>query len=169
MSREEHLEELRARAAAYRQRRAEVAEILMQERLIVINGAGRRDTFLMLHPSTVIPGGWQVSYFDRSGPYGHEDGDDMEAVVLRALEGRDLTSVKPVSERAFMRVTASKEFREGVDRVTYTGLMNKMTYEFGYDASEEYLRDAQDAATVLEGIDILRAGLRTLRRRRAPR
>jgi hypothetical protein len=153
-------EALRARQA---QQRAYAAALLVEAKIIATNEHGR-ETFLMLHPSTVIPDGWQVSLFDRTGPFSHEEGATLDEAVGRVLERRDLSSVRPVTEQEFMAISTSPEFLEGVRRVTYTGLWNAITYEFGYELPRKYIDDAREAQSMDEAISILQIGLRTLRR-----
>lgn len=149
---------------------ARAAALLAEARIIAL-GEGDNEHFYMLHPSTVIPGGWQVSFFDRRGPYGHDEGETVEQAIDRALEHRDVSAVRPVSEQEFIAVSTSPAFLEGVRRVTYTGLWNTITYEFGYELPRKYLDDAHAAKSIDEAIQILEIGLRTLRRQasRKPR
>jgi hypothetical protein len=158
-------EEFRAMVAAKRElqavRFANAAELLLKHQIIDVNERGR-ETFMLLHPSTVIPNGWQVSLFDRSGPFSHEEGEDQAKVIERALEMRDLSDVRPVSEKEFMAISMSSEFVEGVKRVTYTGLWNRITYEYGYDIAEPYVAPAREATSLDEAITILQAGLEEL-------
>jgi len=156
--------------AELKQRQAEAARqlafasALLAEARIIALGEGGDEKFFMLHPSTVIPNGWQVSFFDRRGPYGHDEGKTIEEAIGHALDMRDLSNVRPVSEQEFTDISTSPEFLEGVKRVTYTGLWNTITYEFGYELPRAYIDDARDAKTIDEAIQILEIGLRTLRR-----
>lgn len=155
--------ETKRKRAEHELRQAQVASLLVEARIIAL-GEGADEKFFMLHPSTVIPDGWQVSYFDRRGPYGHEEGKTLEKALERALEMRDLSAVRPVSEQEFIAISTSPEFLEGVKRVTYTGLLNTLGYEFGYELPRAYIDDAREAENIEDAIQILRIGLETLRR-----
>jgi len=155
--------ELKQLHAKWVRDKARAVALLVEARIIAL-GEGADEKFYMLHPSTVIPDGWQVSFFDRRGPYGHDEGETGEKAIERALEHRDVSAVRPVSEQEFMAISTSPEFLDGVKRVTYTGLWNAITYEFGYELPRAYLDDAREAASVEDAIQILRIGLDTLRR-----
>lgn len=133
--------------------------------LICVTDSDGREVFLMLHPSTVDPGGWQVSYFDRRGPYGHETGRNREEAIARALEYRDLSNVAVVTEREFMGISATSEFAEGVKRVRFVGLDNRLRCEFGYtDEVMAICTAAREVDDLDEAIEILWEGLKKLQR-----
>lgn len=155
------LAELDDRREELERRRREVSDILTTHGLVGL-GEGQDEKFYMLHPSTVIPGGWQVSMFDRRGPYSHEEGQDRDAVIARALEYESLKAVRPVSEAEFMEISTSDSFREGVLRAQYVGLINKLTYHHGHEKVWPLQVEAQKASSLEEAIEILYEGSRGL-------
>ena len=150
-------EELEARQAA--------AGELLRAALIIAVGEPPHDTFLLLHPSTVIPGGWQVSKFDRRGPFGHTEGEDQAQAIARALDDYGAESVRTVTEQEFMAVSATPEFREGVQAVMFNALDNQIRYEFGRAPEVmAIVYAARRAPSYDEAIRILQTGLAWLRR-----
>lgn len=131
---------------------------------IIMLGEEPHETYLMLHPSTVIPGGWQVSMFDRQGPFSHAEGKDQAKVRRDAVEGFDFRVVRPVTEREFMALSSTPEWIDGVKRMHYIGMQNRMGYDFPWEEVKPYLRDAREASSLDEAIEILEMGMRTLYR-----
>jgi hypothetical protein len=148
-------EELEARQAA-------AGELLRVAQIIAV-GQAPDDTFLMLHPSTVIPEGWQVSMFDRRGPFSHTEDADQAQAIEHALDGYSADVVRPVSEREFMAISATPEFRQGVQAVVFNALDNKIRHEFGRGPDVmAIVYAARGAANYDDAIRILQAGLESL-------
>ena len=157
------------RIAQEHEQALESASALLKAHSLIALGSGKYESYFMLHPSTTIDGGWQVSFFDRRGPYGHAEDEDLDKVVSRALEDNSLEEVRPLSEAEFIAVSSTPEFRKGVKQVTYTGLLNSLTYEFENAKTQDIIEAAYAAKDIDEAIEILLRGLSMLRARHTPR
>lgn len=141
------------------------AALLINEQIVAI-GEPPHDRFFVLHPSTVIDSGWQVSMFDRHGPFSHVEGENIEDVALLAFEDWSVDDIRPMTEREFMAITATDEFRKGVLSNQFTALSNLISYEFGWKNASQYTQSAQNARSIEEAITILEHGIAELRKQR---
>jgi len=155
--------DMEAKRKALHSQRQHAQELLAKHGLIAV-GTGKDEKFMLLHPSTRAPGKWQVSYFDRHGPYGHEEGKTQDLAIDHALEMRSLKNVRPMTEQEFVDISSTPEFVDGVKRVTYVGLVNQINYEFGgSDLVHEHLTAAQQTKDIDAAIEMLGRSLAALR------
>jgi hypothetical protein len=144
---------------------ANAAELLKQHKIIVSGADSDYPTYYMLHPSTVIPDGWQVTLYDPSGPFTHAESKDQDKAITDAFDSMTPGLVRPVSEAEFMRLTQTPRFQLGVRRNTYIALTNALSYEFGRsEEAREALKAASKKQDIEEAIATLLSTLERLRR-----
>ena len=157
MTREEHFAQLRQRATTRRELEQEAVRLL-KEHSIIVAGHAERPTYFMLHPSTTIRNGWQVTYYDADGPYGHSEARTREEAIKDAIYVTPLETMRPVSETEFMALSQTPRFVSGAKRATLMLLLNTLGYESQGEATVPVWRAITDS-DVDEAIKIVRTAL----------
>jgi hypothetical protein len=161
MTKEEHFAQLRQRATTRKEMEQEAVRLL-KEHSIILAGNAARPTYFMLHPSTTIRNGWQVTFYDEDGPYGHSESRTQDEAIKDAIYMTPLETMRPVSEAEFMALSQTPRFVAGSKRATLILLLNTLGYESQGEATVPAWQAITDS-DVDEAIEIVRTALEAWR------
>lgn len=142
--------------------------------VVSVDLPGDRTRYLVLHESAKKAGHWQISAFYSDGPFTDITNRTQEGVIREVPEmlvwPTSPESVTPMDPADFDAMTQTDEWHQGILRLRFITLDNLIRHRFGYsDEVMAVARDARDAVDeygVEEGVKVLEAGMRVLKKRR---